>query len=390
MYGLKNEFFKRMNTLQRYIFRQVFFAALLAVGLFAFVLVAGNAMREVISLLASGQVSWGMFAQLLLLLVPYVGAYALPLGLLSGILIVMGRLSAQHEITAIRAAGVSLYSLVAPILLIALGGIVFSLFVNFYYSPVARTAYKENLANVLRHDPLQFIQPRTFIKDFPGLIIYVGSREGGELRDFRIWELDAQKRVTLYVKAESGSFAYDRERDAIVLTGKQAVAEKRSTRDPEDLQSMTLLTPTSREVQFRVPMAKIIGQETVHRKLSMLTLVELLDLRSAAKARAQAGDELAWHEQIRIQMQIQSHFANAFSVLSLALLAIPLGLKTSRSETYVNTALAFGLAMVYYVAVIVIGWTDKNPALRPDLLVWVPNCICQVLGLGLIVRANRR
>ncbi len=379
-----------MRTLHRYIFNQVLLAASLAVGLFVFVLVTGNAMREVVSLLASGRVSWGMFAQLIFLLIPYVAAWALPLGLLSAVLIVLGRLSAQHEITAMKSSGINLYSIVSPILLIAFGGIIFSLFVNFYYSPLSRTAYKESLANVLRTDPLNFIQARCFIKDFPGFIIYAGDRQGSELRDFRIWELDEKKRVTLYVKAEYGSFTYDKNRDSIVLTGFQAVAEKRNQGDPENVQNTSPITAVSKEIQFRVPMSKIVGEQTIHRKISYLTLGELLDLRTKAKEREVNGDVKAKHERIRIQMQIQTHFSNAFSILSLALVAIPLGLKVSRTETYINIALAFGLAILYYLAVIAISWTDSKPEWRPDILIWIPNIIFQTVGLVLIYRANRR
>lgn len=380
-----------MNALHRYIFKQTLIATGMAVGLFAFVVVAWNAAKDdVFGLLASGQLSIQMFLQTLVLLVPYAVSYALPLGLLTGVLVVLGRLSAQNEITAIKTAGISLYHIVATIVLIALCGMFFSIFFNFYYSPITRTQYRESIANLLRHDPLQLIKPRTFIKDFPGLIIYVGSRSDKKLKDFRVWELDNLRRVTLYVQAERGEFTYDRERDAMVLTGYNAVAEKRPRNDPEDLQNMTLIAPTSREVQFRIPMSKLIGDDSVHRKLSMLTLGELLAARNHTLARERSGDEGAYAERIRIQMQIQKNFVFAFAILSLALVAIPLGIKASRTETYANFAIAIGLCMAFYVSVIILSWLEKTPHLRPDLLIWAPNLVCQGLGFYLIHRSNER
>jgi len=79
-----------------------------------------------------------------------------------------------------------------------------------------------------------------------------------------------------------------------------------------------------------------------------------------------------------------------YSVFALALLGIPLGLKASRSETPFNVVFALAIALSYYVAMVVIGWAEQTPHLRPDLLVWMPNFFCQTLGIGLLYRANKR
>jgi lipopolysaccharide export system permease protein len=80
----------------------------------------------------------------------------------------------------------------------------------------------------------------------------------------------------------------------------------------------------------------------------------------------------------------------AFSVLSLAMIGIPLGVRVGRKETYANVALALILAMTYYFLIIMVGWLENQPALRPDLLIWIPNLLFQTLGLWLIFKANKR
>src|SRR5690606_10503864 len=126
-----------VRLLHRYIFRQVLVACLLSLALFVFVLVAGNAIRQIVGLVAGGRLSIGEFLYFIGLLVPGVAAYALPLGLLTGILLVLGRLSAQSEIQAMKAAGISLYTIASPILLIAMLGSAFSLWVTFHHGPRA-------------------------------------------------------------------------------------------------------------------------------------------------------------------------------------------------------------------------------------------------------------
>lgn len=379
-----------MPTLHRHIFMQVLFASLAAVGLFVFVLLAGNAIRDVADELASGRLSVGLFLRLLALLIPYVVAYALPLGMLIGILVVLGRLSSQREITAMKAAGISLYQLSAPILILAFLGVILSALINFYYAPTARTTYKQLLANILRENPVQFIQPRVFIDDFPGYVFYAGGREGRELRDFWIWELDDEKRVSVFVRAERGSFDYDQERDVIVLTVKQVIAQKRNSDDPEAMGDVTQPMPMSGATSIILPLDKILGDSAVRRKLSMLTLGELIDLRQQKLVEEVDGMEGARAERIQVQMQIQQNFAQAFSVFSLAVLAIPLAIKASRKETLINIAIALVLAMGYYLMDEMISWLETSPDLRPDLLIWVPNIVYQTLGFTLLYRANNQ
>ena len=110
-----------MNLLHRHIFKSVLFACATGVALFAFVLMVGNAIKDLMPYLVAGQLKSEMFAELVLLLVPFVVSYALPFGVLAGVLLVLGRLSAEHEVTAMRAAGLSLPWIARPILLLAAG-----------------------------------------------------------------------------------------------------------------------------------------------------------------------------------------------------------------------------------------------------------------------------
>ena len=79
----------------------------------------------------------------------------------------------------------------------------------------------------------------------------------------------------------------------------------------------------------------------------------------------------------------------AISVLSLGLIAIPLGIKVGQKETYANVALALALALFFYFLMIVVGWLGARPELRPELLIWLPNLVFQGAGLAFLVRENR-
>src|SRR3954465_9810131 len=79
----------QMNLIHRHIFANVVLTCGAAVGLFAFVLMLVNALKDLLPYVLSGQIELDMFVRLLGLMVPFVVMYALPLGMLSGILLVL-------------------------------------------------------------------------------------------------------------------------------------------------------------------------------------------------------------------------------------------------------------------------------------------------------------
>ena len=376
-----------MKLIHQYVFKQIFIYSLLAVGIFIFVLVTGNAIRDVVDLLVGGKLSLSAFSYVIGMLVLYVISYALPLGFLAGILLVLGRLSAQKEITAMKASGVSVYHISAPIFFMAILGTLLSLTINFYFAPKAKSKYREFLANALKDNPLEYIRERTFIDDFPGFVIYAGGRDHDSLKDFWIWEMDGNERVIVFLKARRGNFSYDDESDSIILTLVDGSGEKRRESDPENLQDNSLPTGYFKEWSIRLPLNEILGAKEFTKKLSMLTYRELLDRRYEVIA-SDLPPQNKRKEQIKVQTQIQKNFALAFSVLSLVVIAVPLGIKISRKESYANLAIAVTLALIYYSMMVMATWLESTPKFRPDILVWIPNVFFQSFGLMWLVKVN--
>jgi len=378
-----------MNLIHRHIFLNVVLTCGASVGLFGFVLMLGNALKDVLPLVLAGQLAPDTFFRLIVLLVPFVISYALPMGMLTGILLVLGRMSSDREITALRASGMSVAWLSAPILFFALIGVALATVINFQYMPTTRLAYQREMVDAVRQNPLNFIVPRTFIRDFPGVVIYAGERKETQLKDFWLWELDAQNRVKRFARADSGRLVVDEANNKLVLTVEHAQVELRNEKEPENFSTDTG-APSMDRATFDLPLAKITGAQSVQKKLKWFTFPQLIaewrrlnvtDPEVPAAERAQ--------KQMRVQITIHEKFATAFSVLSFALVAIPLGIKVSRKETSANLLIGVALALAYYFASIVVGWFDNHPALRPDLLMWLPNIAFQSLGLWMFYRVDR-
>ncbi|QYM78938.1 LptF/LptG family permease [Horticoccus luteus] len=379
-----------MNLLSRHLLASVLLTCGLAVGLFEFILIAGNAIQDLLDHVLAGQFPLGTVLRLVGLLVPYVITYALPLGTLCGVLLVLGRLSADNEITAMRAVGRSVGQISRPILLFGALGAVFTLFVNFVAMPHARVQYHREYAEALRSNPLSFLVPRTFISDFPGYVLYVGDKHGSEMRDFWLWQLDSQQRVVSLVRAEAGKFDYDEATDTLLLTLTHATAERRDSKNPEEFGNAPL-TFNFEQTSERLSLDRLLSRRGGFRqKLQWMTYPELqAQLAKFSQPVPPADRKEQARDRMKVQITIQEKITQAVAVFSFAALAIPLGIRISRRETSANLGLAVLLAGGYYFLTVMIGWLDRHPEYRPDLLQWLPNVLFLGLALWLFRRIDR-
>jgi lipopolysaccharide export system permease protein len=360
-------------------------ATLAGVALFSFILLTGNAIKDLFGLVADGKITLGTTIEMLVMLIPFALGYALPMGLLTAVLLTLGRLSSQNEITAMRAAGIGLGRIGAPVLLIAVVGVAISLIVNFVYAPDSKSAYREKLAAAIRTNPLSFIVERTFIRQFPGIVLYVGERDGSTLRDFWVWELDQQNRVTRFSRAESGTLEWFEEDNYVMLVLERGRVEVRNTSDPEDF-SRVPLGPSFERLPIQLPLDRVFKRQVFVKKVSWMNFGELVREHQRL---AGSTDPAERARLLQVKMNLHEKAALAFAVFSFALIAVPLGIQTKRAETSANLGVALALTMVYYLVMISAGWLDQRPELRPELLLWLPNILFQSYGLWSWMRFGR-
>lgn len=358
--------------------------------MFAFILLAGSVIKDMLGLLTEGQLTFTGFFKLIFILFPYVFIHALPFGLLTGVLMGMGRLSAQSELTALRAAGVSIFRLSSSVFFLGVLATVAALIVNFYYGPAARAEYRRELASTIERNPLSFVVEKTFVKDFDGAVIYVSKKEEGRMEDVWFWDLDDEDRVDRFSRAESARFEYNEELNTLNLILTNGYYEFVKGDDPEDFTQVQ--TQSFGRTVTSLSLDKLIGKATFERKLDWYTYNGLIAERKkwsdASKVGTPEEMEIAKGRLMDVQMAFHEKFALAFSAISFVILGIPMGIQAQRKETSANIFLALGLVIGYYFMMLSIGWMGNHPSLRPDLLYWLPNIVYQLIGYRLLRKVD--
>jgi len=389
---------RRVNLLDRYIFQSVLFTCAAAVGLFTFVVALPNVVKDLLGPWLAGQLDTPAFLRLIGLLFPFAISFALPMGMLTGVLLTLGRLSADSEITAMRASGISVARLARPVFILAVLCAVLAVYVNFDSMPRARVQFHRELAEAVRANPLRLIVPKTFIRDFAGYVIYIGEQDGPVFRDIWLWELDAQRRVRRVVHADSGRIDYDEASNSLIPTLDNAKVEDRDSRDPEDFSRSPRAASVERAEEVRISLDRLFSRNGIRVKTEWLTYLEL----RAAQARLAADPDPApnatatatapvdpQREILKIELIVQEKFNLSLAVFSFALLGVPLGIKVSRRETSANLGIALLLVLGYYFLTVMVKWLDQNPEYRPELLFWLPNVLFIGLGTWLFRRLDR-
>jgi len=380
-----------VRLLDRHVLTETAIAGGAATGAFVFVLVAGNILSQVSSAIASGRVNAWEGLELVGLLIPGVLPYALPLGLLTGVLIAFGRMSSQQELTAMKASGRSLGRIARPALLLAGGLALLSAWLNLEIAPSANTEYRRLLLGSAKDNPASVIVPGKLNRQFPGMVIRAAERDGEVLRDFWLWSVDDRGRLTQTVHAREARLApgVNSAGEGILRVNlTDARLEKRQPGDETFASPSSFIQARTTSLEFAASGIFKDG-ENFQRKLRWLTTSELLDAMdkgwqvapNATRKEKEQGQMLA-------TTQLMSHLASAFSVFSLAFLAVPLAVRVGRSETFVNAAIALGVALTYYLLTSMAAYV-KDPDLRPDLLIWLPNVVVVGLAWTLLRRASR-
>ncbi|MCU0784966.1 MAG: LptF/LptG family permease [Verrucomicrobia bacterium] len=385
-----------MKTLHAYLTRQVVTSLVMTVVVFTFVLLIGNVLKEILTLLVNRQASMGVVFEAVGLLIPFVWVFALPMAMLTATLLVFGRFSADQEFTAVRASGVSLLSLITPILLLSLLLCGLSAVVNLEIAPRCRVAYNDLIFKARIELAAAQLPEGRFITDSRGYTFFAAKNRKHNLQDVIVFKDDGTNGSTMF-RAPRGRLHVD-------ATNRQAFIE---------LFDVKLLTSVNGN--YHSSTAKAYGIDLLNENsksqkkpgITDLTFAQLqneireLEARvhlpaplpklSAEQLRSQKRDFEKQRSDLTSPLRVQIHrqVAFSFACFGFTLIGIPLGIRVHRRETNVSFFIALVLVLIYYGFIMAGQSLATRPEYAPHLIVWLPNFIFQAVGAVLLWRANR-
>lgn len=377
-----------MRILDRYVLRETAVAAATATGACVFVMVAGSVVRQIAAEVAAGRVDLGEAVELFGLLIPGVVPYALPLGMLTGVLIAFGRMGSQQELTAMKSGGIPLVRAALPAILLAASLALACCWINLEIAPRANTTYRAMLTGAGSDNPAAAIVPGEFCRTFPGVVLRASGRKEDVLTDLWVWQMDDTGRLTQAVQARQARITRipggEGKSDLVRIAAKDIRIERpQGTKDNPRPSTHASLG----EANFEFPVARTESAGT--RKLRWLTTSELFDaMETGWQVKPGASERDIVIAKLEPLKQLNTHLASAVSVLTLSLLAIPLAVRVGRRETFVNAAVALGVALSFYVLSAMTAWA-KAPEVYPEFLIWIPNLVVLIAAVLLLRRASR-
>ena len=379
-----------MSILDRYVLRLTLAPFLIALGVFTFVLAVEPILDHAKDLLAKG-VSVPTAAWLLSCLLPSALALTIPMAVLTGILIALGRLSGDRESVALVACGVSPFRLLRPLLLLAVLTGALDMYILVQAVPDANQTFNDIAFRTLTEQTAADIKPRVFYDRFPGKVLYIrdilpnGRWAGVLLAD----STDPQHpSVTL---ADEGELIIDRDRRAV-----QMVLRRQSTYAPGRTDPRVYLTSSNDDLRTTISAESVFGNARTVPGLHDMTRAQLADAIEAHRLRGEPA-----HQEI---IQRQQMFSFPVACLVFAIIGLGVGLNTRKEGRLAGLTLGLAIIMIYYATMgLAEAWTksaarsataaDLVAGGRVDLIAswarWIPNILVGLIGVAALWRQTR-
>ena len=313
------------------------------------------------------------------LLVPSFLILAAPIALLFGGLAGMGRLSADRELVAFRAAGVSPLRLLPVPVALGVACSLLCLVMTLWAEPLAMRTLKRAALDLARDNAVAALRPHHFFEALGGLTLYVDA-EGEQEGEFEgVYVLDQrQESRELVVLARQGQIRAIP--DALALEfllqdGEIAHAERDRPRD----QRLTF-----DEYRFRVDIGAAVDRRTRFiQDFSTMTRAEIREY-------LESHPDLSRRDRSRLGIAVARKVALPFSCLVFALLGVTLG-SVRRSSALAWAGVVATLSVAGYYIVFRLGdHLGEQAGFDPVLAAWLPNALFLVLVCGLFLWRGRR
>ncbi len=295
-----------------------------------------------------------------------------PIACMLSIFLTFLRMSADRELTALKASGMSLYQLLFAPLVFGSLCMLFSLYIGIFGLSWGMEHFKHSLIEFARTKTKLSLQSGVFNQEFPGLTIYAQkvNLETGDI-SFVFVQDKTDKAFTTTVIAPEGSVTTDSEKEQIKVVFRNGRIFRRvgETLDVLHFGSYAVRLPLGN-------MLRSMGFERTSPK--ELSFAKLLEYDSDPELMK----EFDLTRQLKVKVEIQKRLALPLACLILGLFSVPVACVFHAFKQQHGIVLALGVFLVYYSLLSVAESLGESQLVPPYIGVWLPNLL--FLGTGLL------
>ena len=357
-----------MRLIDRYICRQVFSHALLGLGIFSFVFFVPQLVR-LMDLVVRHPGSWTTIASLFLSTLPGVLVFTLPIAVLVGVLIALGRLSADSELVAMSALGLGRRRLLVPVGILALGATLLTLVMTLWLGPLSVRTFR-TIEDRLRAGQASYqVAPRVFDERFPRMVLYVNDIDSASTRWKGVFLAGTDKDISRLTLAEEAIVIADRREGKLELHLRNGSVHEFAPNDPSHY---SLSAFGQRDLPVEVKSGEID--------------------RVAEPGVPGRATSVLWrerHTQREASVELQRRLAFPCACIAFALLAMPLGSRPRRGGRAAGFLITLLMVTCYYLMFTIGANLARQGAIPVWTGIWSANLITAGLGLFLLPRLER-
>ena len=365
-----------LRILDRYVIREVLAPFGLALSLFTFILIVDPLMKEAQRLIEKG-VGAVTILRILATLMPSALGITIPVSLLVGLLIGLGRLSADREAVALQACGVSLTRLLRPVAACATVACLATGYVMIWAMPAGNQHYQALLAEVVAARIATEIKPRVFFEDFPNLTFYSRdvASDGAGWRDVFVADRRNPDHPQFLVAAR-GRLVIDQKARSVDLTLWDGSSHRADPADPSKYEVQRFTTQT-----VKLDANDVFPKTGVLHGAPEMTISEL-----RAEIAKKEREKVSPHNEV---MYLHQKFAFPVACLVFGLLALSLGVSNSKDSKHASFVVGLAVVFVFYTLMMIGSSLTKAHVFPASLARWLPNIVLGLVGVALLVYRHR-
>jgi lipopolysaccharide export system permease protein len=365
------------RLINRYIFKEIAVPFCLILFVLTFVLLMGKIL-QLIDLMINKGIRFQDIAQLMLFLMPSFLMFTIPISLLIAILIGMGRLSGDNEITILKMSGVSLYQLAIPVAFAALTAFIMTAATTLFLVPYGNWAAKNLLYDMAKQKASIGIREKIFIDDFRGILLYAEKipvqgnfLEGVLISDNRII------REPSTIIARKAYLVSDPDTLAITLRLEDGSIH---TADA-GLKNYRKMDFRFYDVRLDLPASLSDEKNAGNKSSTEMTVAEL-----SAKLRSRGIEQEALRE---LAIEFHKKLTIPLSCLVFALIGLPLGIRAHRSVRARGFTIGLAIVLIFYLMRLSGEALVETGRLSPVIGTWTPNAVFAFAGILLSIFSAR-